>query len=339
MQITHFKRSAAAALLAAFSLGSQAQDISVSFGFTSLKVFGDSLSDSGNNYLATLAVGGTLGGPPTSNLYVPSGAPYASGTYSNGPVWVNAFAAAQGLPGAATPSLGGGSNYAAGGARTNDATPYPPSATAQVNSFLASAGALPSTGLYVIAIGGNDVRDVTQAVATGAAPLSSITDAATAYALAVGSMVDALQAQGAQHIVVWDAPDVGKTPVALTLGPGFSSLGTSVASAFNYALAGRLAGEAGVIPFDIFGVVGGIVANPGAYGLVNVTDACGAAVNACSSSLGTSLFYDGIHPTAAGQALLATAMINTVAAAVPEPSTWLMLAAGVAVLVVRRRRA
>jgi outer membrane lipase/esterase len=334
MQIAHFNRSIAAAVLAAFSLGSQAQVVVPPPAFSSLKVFGDSLSDSGNNYLAG---GGAVGGVPTGNLYVPSGAPYASGTYSNGPVWVSAFAAAQGLPAAATPSLAGGSNYAAGGARTNDATPYPPSATAQVSSFLAGAGALPATGLYVIAIGGNDVRDVTQAVATGAAPPSSIATSAAAYALAVGNMVDALQAQGAQHIVVWDAPDVGKTPVALTLGPAFASLGSTVATAFNFALAGRLAGEAGVIPFDIFNVVGGIVANPSAYGLVNVTDACGAVVNACSSSLGTSLFYDGIHPTAAGQALLATAMINTVAAAVPEPSTWLMLAVGVTVLVLRRR--
>ncbi len=334
MQIAHFKRSLAVALLATFSLGSQAQNITFAFPYTSLKVFGDSLSDSGNNAIVL----GSSGGAPTSNLYVPSGAAYASGTYGNGPVWVNAFAAAQGLATAATPSLAGGSNYASGGARTNDAANYPPSATAQVNSFLAGVTTLPSTGLYVIAIGGNDVRDVTQAVATGA-PSSTIGTAASAYALAVGNMVDKLQAKGAQHIVVWDAPDVGKTPVALTLGVGFATLGTSVASAFNFALAGRLAGEAGVIPFSIFNTVGNIVANPGAYGLVNVTDACGALVNACSSSLGTSLFYDGIHPTAAGQTLLANAMISTVAAAVPEPSTWLMLAAGVAVLVLRRRRA
>jgi outer membrane lipase/esterase len=334
MHITHFKRSAAAALLAAFSLGSQAQDVAFPVPFTSLKVFGDSLSDSGNNALAL----GSGGGAPTSNLYVPTGAPYASGTYSNGPVWVNAFAAAQGLAAAATPSLAGGSNYAAGGARTNDASAYPPSATAQLNGFLAGVTTLPSTGLYVIAVGGNDVRDVTQAVATGAALPGSIAASAAAYALAVGNMVDALQAKGAQHIVVWDTPNVGVTPVALTLGTSFATLGTSVASAFNAALGMRLVGEAGVIPFDIFGIVNTIVANPGAYGLVNVTDACGYSGNACNSSLSTSLFYDGIHPTAAGQGIIATAMLNTVAAAVPEPSTWLMLAAGVAVLVLRRRR-
>jgi phospholipase/lecithinase/hemolysin len=321
-------------VLAAFSLAAQAQDLVITFPYTSLKVFGDSLSDSGNNAIVL----GTGGGAPTSNFYVPGGAPYASGTYSNGPVWVNAFAAAQGLPAAAAPSLAGGSNYAAGGARTNDASVYPPSATTQVNTFLAGVSTLPSTGLYVIAIGGNDVRDVTQAVATAALPPSAIPTAAAAYAAAVGNMVDALQAKGAQHIVVWDAPDVGKTPVALALGGGFSTLGTNVAIAFNTALAQRLTGEAGVLTFDVFGVVNAIVASPGAYGLSNVVDACGAVINACSSDLSTALFYDGIHPTSAGHAILANAMITAVTA-VPEPATWLMLAAGVAALVVRRRRA
>lgn len=337
MQIAHFKRSAAAVLLAAFSLPSLAQDTNILFSpFTSLKVFGDSLSDSGNN---ALVFGGAVGGLPSGNSYVPPGAPYASGTYSNGPVWVSAFAAAEGLPAAANPSLAGDGNYAYGGARTStDGSGLPPSATAQLAGFLSGVIALPSTGLYVIAIGGNDVRDVAQAVGTGA-PFSTIATAAGAYALAVGNMVDALQAKGAKHIVVWDAPDVGKTPAAMSFGSGFAGLATTVAGAFNAALTGRLTGEAGVIPFDIFGIVDAIVANPGSYGLTNVIDACGAVINSCNASLSTALFYDGIHPSAAGQALLATAMINTVAAAVPEPSTWLMLAAGVAVLVVRRRRA
>jgi outer membrane lipase/esterase len=337
MQTAHFKRSAAAVLLAAFSLGSQAQNADLAFGFTSLKVFGDSLSDSGNN---ALLFGGAVGGLPTGNSYVPSGAPYASGTYSNGPVWVNAFAAAEGLPAAANPSLAGDGNYAYGGARTNlDGGSLPPSATSQLSGFLSGVLKLPSTGLYVIAIGGNDVRDVAQAVGTGVAPPSTIATAAGAYALAVGNMVDALQAKGAQHIVVWGAPDVGQTPAAKFFGTSFAGLATSVASTFNAALALRLNGEAGVIPFDIFGIVDAIVADPAAYGLTNVVDACGAVANACSASLSTALFYDGIHPTAAGQALIASAMINTVAAAVPEPSTWLMLAAGVSVLVLRRRRA
>ena len=322
------RRAMAAALLAAVSVSSHAAL------FGSLQVFGDSLSDAGNNGVVL----GNGGLPPTSNLYIPSGAPYASGTYSNGPVWVSSFVSAMGLPAsAAVPSLLGGGDSAYGAARTNDGSLFPLNVTGQVNSFLAGVSTLPGDGLYVIAVGGNDVRDTIAALATGSPP-TVIGPAAAAYAAAVGNLVDALQAKGAQHIVVWNTPDIGKSPYALSFPvPGLSGLSTSVALAYNQALAFRLAGEPGVIPFDIFGTVDAIVANPGDYGLVNVTDACGAAINACSTS--TALFYDGIHPTAAGHALLASAMMSTVLAAVPEPSSVLMLAAGIGVLVLRRRRA
>ncbi len=93
-----------------------------------------------------------------------------------------------------------------------------------------------------------------------------------------------------------------------------------------------------MVTFDVLGIENAVVAKPGAYGLSNVVDACGAVINACSSNLSTALFYDGIHPTAAGHAILANAIFATVAA-VPEPATWLMLAAGVAELAVHRRRA
>jgi outer membrane lipase/esterase len=332
MPKSHFRRALAATLLAAFGAAVHAANADTSAFFGSLAVFGDSLSDSGNNAVAL----GTGGAAPTSNLYIPSGAPYAAGTYSNGPVWVTSFAAGLGLPAlAAAPSLLGGGDNAFGGARTNDGSLAPPSAVNQLAGFLAGVTTLPADGLYVIAIGGNDARDTTQAVATGS-PASIIAADAAAYATAVGNMVDALQAKGAQHIVVWDVPDIGKTPFALSV-PGLSALGSGVAQAYNQALALRLAGEAGVIPFDIYGVVDAIVANPGAYGLVNVTDACGAVINACSAA--TALFYDGIHPTAAGHAVLASAMLSTVLAAVPEPSSVWMLAAGMGVLLLRRRRA
>ena len=46
--------------------------------YSSLVVFGDSLSDTGNVYAAT---GGVI-----------PGAPYASGRFSNGPIWLDTFA-------------------------------------------------------------------------------------------------------------------------------------------------------------------------------------------------------------------------------------------------------
>ncbi|MEO6032485.1 MAG: hypothetical protein ABIP61_11385, partial [Burkholderiaceae bacterium] len=57
--------------------------------YSGLFVFGDSLSDSGNNFLAGLY-------DPTQtitgNSYVPSNTYAPNGTYSNGPVWADYFA-------------------------------------------------------------------------------------------------------------------------------------------------------------------------------------------------------------------------------------------------------
>ena len=114
-----------------------------------------------------------------------------------------------------------------------------------------------------------------------------------------------------------------------------SGLATSISSAFNSALTTRLTGEAGVSIFDIFGTFNTIVASPAAYGLTNVVDACGGVVGCDPSKY---LFWDGIHPTSAGQALIASAMLTAAIAAVPEPGSLLMMAAGVLMLVLARRR-
>ncbi len=187
----------------------------------------------------------------------------------------------------------------------------------------------------MIAIGGNDVRDTGDAVqANPANALSIISAAAGAYAIGVGNMVDALQARGAGNIVVWGAPDVGKSPAALAGGAAVAGTATFISDAFNQALAFRLLGEAGVTPFNLSGVVNAVVSNPGAYGLSNVTDACGAVLG-CNPS--QYLFWDGIHPTSAAQQILASAMLVAV---VPEPALApLMLLGLVGVVVAARRRA
>ena len=68
--------------------------------------------------------------------------------------------------------------------------------------------------------------------------------AAASFAADVGSIVDPLQAAGAQHIVVWDTPNLGLAP-AVVAGGG-AALGSFLAASMNNALALRLAGEAGV---------------------------------------------------------------------------------------------
>jgi len=351
MKSIRFNQTMVAAALAFATLSAQAA-IALPPAFTALYVFGDSLSDSGNN---ALVIGPDAAQVITGNTYVPS-KPYGF-AYTNGATWVSSFAAGLGLGTSAAPSLSGlpgAGNYAYGGARTvldgtevPAAPGFPPSATTQLlggpsalpwmNGYLTGLASVPATALYVIAIGGNDVRDLTLATALSVPGTPPIPVAAAAYATAVGNLVDALQAKGAQRIVVWDAPDVGKTPAALAGPLGFAGLATFVSANFNLALSTRLALEpSSVSIFDVFGVTNSIIdavtATPGSFGLTNVTDACGAVLG-CNPS--QYLFWDGIHPTSAGHALIASSML----AAVPEPSSMLMLAVGICGLMAWRRRA
>jgi hypothetical protein len=87
-------------------------------GYSSLYIFGDSLSDSGNN--AVVLAPNVTPVPISGNSFIPT-YPYASGRYTNGQTWAQTLASALGLN--ASPSLLGGTDYAFGGAQTGPATP------------------------------------------------------------------------------------------------------------------------------------------------------------------------------------------------------------------------
>jgi outer membrane lipase/esterase len=298
--------------------------------YSGLYVLGDSFSDSGN---AALVVGADAAQVIDGNGYIPS-RPYASGEFSNGDVWVKGFAAALGLAPYALPSLAGGGDFGFGGGRTgSDGPGLPPSLQSQELELLGALGNVaPPGALYVIAGGGNDARDALAAAATATDPAASIATAAAAFATGTGSLIDQLQAAGARDIVVWNVPDLGLAPAVTALGAGASFLGSTIATAMNDALSARLAAEAGVRLFDLFGFQNALSADPAAFGLANVTDACGA-VAGCDPS--TWLFWDGVHPTSAGHALIAQQMLAV--AAVPEPEAVVLLAGGLLLLGLRLR--
>ena len=303
--------------------------------YSSLFIFGDSLSDSGNN--AVILAPNVTPVPIPGNSFIPT-FPYASGHYTNGQVWAQTFASAFGL--SANPSVLGGTDYAFGGATTGPLSPgglfspFPPSLETQVAYFLFQHGNVaPSDALYVIAGGGNNARDaLTDIAGCGGNPVcvgGIIGSTATAFATDIVTMVAELELAGARHIVVWDTPDVGKAPAVLASGG--SAIGTLLAASMNSVLLGALGGVPDVTMFDLFGLQDSIVANPSAFGLTNVTDACAQFV-ACDPS--TFLFWDGIHPTSAGDRIISNAMV----AAVPEPATLALFGLGLAVWATSRRR-
>src|SRR6266481_3610938 len=136
--------------------------------FDRIVVFGTSLSDPGNAFLLT---GQNVSAPSygmsgLSLVTLIPDFPYAAGRnhFSNGPTWVEQLAAPIGLSWSVKPayvqSIAGSSNYAVGGARARDGVAGEVSLSQQVTHFLRDAGPQASSrALYVIEIGGNDVRD------------------------------------------------------------------------------------------------------------------------------------------------------------------------------------
>ena len=198
-----------------------------------------------------------------------------------------------------------------------------PNLIVQASQYLAITGGASPNALYVVEGGGNDALGALAAIAGGT---TTVAATAASFAANILSIVNALNSAGAQHIIVWDTPNIGRTPLVTAMGA--SALGTFLASSMNTALAGVLAGEVDVSTFNIFGL--------DTSGFANVTDACGAA--AVGTDCNTYEFWDGIHPTAAAHMAIADAFVAV--ATVPEPSTWAMMIlgfAGIGLLAYRRK--
>jgi phospholipase/lecithinase/hemolysin len=316
----------ALALAAALS-ATPALAASVSGPYTSLWVFGDSLSDSGNVYALTdAATPGTAG-----DGYPPS--PYWQGRFSNGKTYAEDLAAKLGFT--ATPSLLGGKNFAYGGATASSAAatgPVPvPGLEAQVTSFVNLPGTADSQGLYVLWAGANDMR--ANPSATGI----------TAAMKGLSGAIQDLYTEGARNFLVMNLPDLGLTPEATIQGATFAAAATAGSAVFNSYFAANIAGLGAALTgssfhsLDTFALLNKVAANPGSYGLNNVGDSCINLGAACTVD-SPYLFWDGIHPTAVGHSIIANAAYGVLA--VPEPETYAMFLAGLGILgaVARRRR-
>ncbi|WP_326543988.1 SGNH/GDSL hydrolase family protein [Pseudorhodoferax sp.] len=293
--------------------------------YSSLTVFGDSLSDTGNIQIAT---GGAT--PP---------APYYNGRFSDGPNWIDVLAAGLGLPGGALPALAGGSNYAFGGARTGIDN-NPPGVLAQVAGLWGSAHAVAdASGLYVVVGGGNDMRDARGATSTDASRQA----AAAAAAANIFDSVALLASRGAQHVLISTLPDLGRTPEAVALDlVAPSSDATQRYNALVWAMEAQL--EAlfsglDVVVLDMNGIGQAIYDDPAAYGISNVALPCTGFGAVTGGACSTSLFSDALHPSAVAHTIIGNAALALVVpAAVPLPATAALAGLGLLVLGWSRRR-
>jgi phospholipase/lecithinase/hemolysin len=311
-------------------------------GYSNVYVFGDSLSDNGN--LSAIAPDQTYGD-----------------RFTNGPVAVEVVANALGHT--LTPSLhlaGGtsGNNFAIAGAKAidedgNEATPDINLPT-QVNAFLQiNAGVAPSDALYIVLIGGNDIRAAREiragaVFAATAEERQAIRQAANeSLKAAVESeiaQIKKLIASGAQHILVSNAPDIGAIPETDLVSAGLLAnaqtkqqerkakrlpkVTTKLSAKFNRKLDRKLARaekETGIdfIEYDLFSFLSDQIDNAEDYGFTNTDDACaymlsqgGALHPECDGYVTATgfLFYDEIHPTTAAHQAAGIEIVETLLA-------------------------
>ncbi|MFP5296329.1 MAG: SGNH/GDSL hydrolase family protein, partial [Alphaproteobacteria bacterium] len=293
--MSRFLRNAAAAALTVAAVGAVTSAANAQT-YNRLVVFGDSLSDNGNLYLAT---GGTT----------PLSPPYFQGRFSNGPVFTELLGFNAGRYAAGAP-VTGSINYAFGGARTDSAL-SPPGMRNQLLAYLGAGGTFGANDLVSILGGANNIFQAIPAAGASPSPTGAITPTVLGAVSDINFLVNQVATAGAGTILVTNLPRLGITP-QFNQGPGAAAapLADFAGQSFNSALLTQLMTTAGIQPntniilMDLYKISDPLAANPGAFGLTNVTDACFNGVTVCANPDGY-LYWDGVHPTAAGHRLIA----------------------------------
>ena len=217
--------------------------------------------------------------------------------------------------------LADGNNWAVGGYRTDQILDS--ITTTSATGERSRPGYLPSNGLradpnalYYLSGGGNDFLQ------------GRILNPAQADA-AAGRLVDSvqtLQQAGANYIMVWLLPDIGLTP-AINGSPlqGFVS---QLSTQFNTELVRQLQSvDAEIIPLNIPVLLNEAFANPAQFGLAtdqNLTATCFSGngctenarygINSATPDPSKLIYNDSVHPTEAGQRLIADYAYSLLAA-------------------------
>ncbi|MFO8038715.1 MAG: SGNH/GDSL hydrolase family protein [Sodalinema sp.] len=237
-------------------------------------VFGDSLSDTGNLFLAL-------------DQQQPPSPPYFQGRFSNGPILPEWMAERLGVA-APIPALAGGNNYAFAGAQTGPGTldNGAPNVGQQIEAYL-SQDRPESEDLFYLSAGANDLI-------FGQRSPEAIADHLTDH-------ISTLAEAGAQQFLISNLPDIGQLPAVLSQGQGDVLTGAVLET--NQRLDARfesLEQQLGIdiLELDFAGAFEEILQNPQQFGFTNTTE---SALDPLTGEVVDNpeeyLFWDEIHPS------------------------------------------
>lgn len=307
----------------AWSAGMSAFAQQVPPAFSQIVVFGDSLSDTGNVRDRTDSRSGGIVNYPSHTFN------YSNGRFTNDSatnpssitytgVWHEQLAQTFLGIQRAVYSLGGGRNYAFGGATTNNGTHQEVAVSTpfgdvtitvddmgkQMDDYLAGH-VVDSSALYLVWGGGNDLRNDDSAANV------------TATAARATELVRRLAIGGAQYIMVPNVPPLGDIPKYAGNPVRINSLNAASAN-YRHELGGDLASLLdslalqGITPTvyrpDIWTNTIRIFSDGPRYGFTNTG---GSAQGSSSANPDQYVFWDDVHPTTAGHYQIAKAANDT----------------------------
>ncbi|MGV0026494.1 SGNH/GDSL hydrolase family protein [Phormidesmis priestleyi] len=277
--------------------------------FSNLYVFGDSLSDVGNTLNAT--------------KIFPDAPFYASGRFSNGPVWVEDLASKLGKP------VTTENDFAFGGARTgsdNGLSSLFPGLQQQVNAFTAKNTQADGDAIYILWAGANDYLNEQLDLSNSLVAQTTINTAVTNLSSAITNLAKV----GAKNFLIPNLPDLGKLPrvnqspsASVGLGQITQGHNTALSLALQSLSADPKLGL-NLVSLDVFSLVNQSVNNPSSFGYTNVTDSClKAQPPLFSGDCGTPdqyLFWDNLHPTAKGHQQIGDLAYSVLQSRTPDKS-------------------
>lgn len=292
----------------------------------SFYAFGDSLVDNGNI-------------PRLTGIPYPPSPPYYQYHFSNGPVW------AEYLPGLAGLDFQPSNDYGVGGAFTgplvingrtfnniSDTEGFPaplPSFLQEIQSFAAKGGHFTPSDVVGVWVGANNYFVAAdQILADPFQYKQIITGAVTTAVTQTSEGVVQLAQLGAKQIIVQSLPPLGAIP-DFNGNPLESFVADQISTAHDAALEQAMAAVhqkigTNIILINQTQLFHELLANPGAYGITNTTDACrltSACLGQPLSVQNQYLFWGHVHPTTHTHLLVAeysaSALNNLDALAVP----------------------